>query len=122
MATKAEVRNRALQALGVIAIGATPESQDTTRVEDGFDEVYGALKDEGLVTWASTAEVPTKIVPYMVAMVAWNCVNDYGVSPARYQRLAAEAAPPPLGTDAAKKQIRELTAAQYEAIEDMTDY
>lgn len=115
MATKSEVRNRALQALGVIAIGATPQAQDATRVDAGFDEIYADIKNEGLAIWASTAAMPNEIVPHMVALVAWNCVDDYGVSPARYQRLQIAQA-------AAMPKIRALVVPAYESMENATDY
>lgn len=115
MATKAEVRNYTLQELGVLQLGQSAQSQDATEIETAYDEVYADLKSEGLAVWASTGSVPAKLVPHMVALVAYSRANTYGISNDRYMRIAAKA-----GT--AKSEIRRLVQPDYESLTEPTDY
>jgi hypothetical protein len=115
MATKAEVRNRAANDLGLLRLNQDLQAQDVTRIEAGYDEVYAQLKKEGLAIWASTAEVPDELVPHMVALVADNCLATYGVSPERFQRIKSSSIP-------AMREIRKLTAPHYPSLDNPTDY
>lgn len=119
MATKAEVRNQALNLLGVLMIGQSAQSQDATEIETAYDEVYADLKAEGLATWASTAEVPDKIAPHVVSLVALSRSETYGISDSRYQRILNRA-----GTNGmtAKREIRKITNPDYESLTEPTDY
>ena len=119
MATKAQVRDRAAGELGILRLGQSLQHQDKVRIEAAYDEVYEALKDEGLAIWASTAEVPTKLVPHVVALVADNCLNNYGVSIERYNRIKLAA-----GTDGeiAKRAIRKNITPEYESTDEPTDF
>ena len=114
--TKAEVRDRAANDLGVLPLnGDALQSQHVTRIEQAYDEVYEDLKDEGLAIWASTASVPNNIVPHMAALVANNCLGSYAVSESRYVRIKNEAS-------FAKREIRRLTAPDYVSQDEPTDY
>lgn len=115
MATAAEIRNRALRMLGVLSLAQTAESNDVTEVDAYYAEVYADLKDDGLTTWSLAAEVPTELVPHVVALVALHGTETYGPSPARYQRIVAKAA-------IAKREIRRLVTPAYESVDDPTDY
>lgn len=101
--------------LGLLRFGQDLQNQDQVRIEAAFDEVYDDLKDEGLAIWASTAAVPTELVPHMAALVAMNCTEDYGVSDSRYQRIAAKAG-------VAKREIRRLVTPAFESLEEPADY
>lgn len=115
MATKAQVKDRALTLLGRKRLGQSAPEAHSTRIGTAFDEVYQDLKDEGLAIWASTAAVPTKLVPHMTALVAINAIDDFGVSDSRYQRITARAS-------VAKREIRRLTTPPYESLEEPVDY
>ena len=88
MATKTQIRNKALRELGVLRLSQDPQDQDKVELEAAYDEVYAELKEEGLATWAATGEVPSKIVPYVVAWVAITRSGTYGILPG--QALAAK--------------------------------
>lgn len=92
MATQSEVRDRAAVDLGILRLGQSLQSQDATRITEGYAEVYAMLVDEGLAVWAMSSEVPDAIVQPVVSLVADNCLNSYGVSEIRYQRIKLEAA------------------------------
>lgn len=113
--TKTEVINRAANMLGVLAFGQSLASQDSTRITQGYNEVYAYLKNKGLATWASTASVPDELVFFMASMIAYSCINDYGVSNDRYQRISADA-------NSAEQNIRALVIPAYVSQQDPTDY
>jgi len=115
MATVAEVKKRALQLLGITRINQAAQSQDDTRIATAYTEVYEDLKEEGLATWASTGTIPDGVVPHLVALMAFNAVDEYGVSTERYQRIVGRVIP-------ATKEIRKLTTPKYESLEESTDY
>lgn len=93
MATKAVIRQRVGEDLALVPIGQDLESQDQARIDQTYDEVYELLKDRGLATWPSTAEVPTKVVPHFVLLMEEKLLNSYGVPDSRYQRIKADAGP-----------------------------
>jgi hypothetical protein len=115
MATKAETRDRAANELGLLRLGQSLQYQDQVRIESAYDEVYEQLKEDGLATWASTGSVPTKLVPHVVALVADNCLNTYGVSNDRYTRIKND-------SSVAKREIRNLITPDFESLEDPSDF
>ncbi len=119
MATKAEVRDQALELLGVLRIGQSPQDQDKVTIETAYDEVYADLKKDGLATWSSTGSVPAELVPHVAHLVAFARIDVYGVSNERYQRILAKT-----GENGwiAKREIRRLTTPDYESLEEPTDY
>lgn len=119
MATKSEVRNKAASMLGILRLNQSLQDQDATRIEEAYDEVYEDLKKEGIATWASTAEVPTAVVPHMVAYVAYNCLSTYNVPVDKYNRILNKAG---LNGDNAKREIRRLVNPQYVSQENAVDY
>lgn len=115
MATKNEIRDRAAQELGILQIGQSLQSQDDTRVSDGYDEVYAQLRKDGLAVWASTGTTPDELTPHVAALVADNCLGSYGVSPARYERVK-------LAALNGKREIRKYATQDYISQDDATDF
>jgi hypothetical protein len=113
--TKAQIRDRVANDLGILALGQSLQSQDVHRIEQAYNEVYDDLKENGLAIWALTDVVPDKVVPHIVALIAFNCLNTYGVSNDRYIRIKAN-------YDIAEKKIRELVSSEYVPMEEPTDY
>ena len=114
MATKQDIRDRAAFDLGILRLNQQLQNQDKTRIESAYAEVYDSLKLEGLATWPIEGTVPDAVTPYVVALVAKNCLGSYGVSDKRYQRIqvaATEALP----------EIRKNTVTNYISAEPM-DY
>ena len=91
MATAATIRNKASFKLGIGARGQTLEGSVSKDLDEAYDEVYARLRDEDLVNWHSTSEVPDEIVSPVVDLVAFSRVDEYGVSGERYQRIAIAA-------------------------------
>ena len=115
MATKATIRDRAANELGLLPVGQSLASQHSTRLETAYDEVYAQLKVEGLNVWASDASCADELTPHVVALVAFNCLNTYPVSGDRYQRITFTASQ-------AVSRIKALVTPEYESIEEPTDY
>lgn len=114
MTSASGIRDRAANDLGLLRLGQALQDQDKTRIESAYDEVYAQLKNEGLATWASTADVPDDLVPHVVALVAQNCLSTYGVSNDRYTRITNS-------SSSALREIRKLvaqnTSDQCEAVD-----
>lgn len=87
MATAAEIRNKAGSKLGVKAIGQVLENAVSSDLDSAYDEVYARLRDEDLVSWHSTAEVPDELVSPVVDLVAFARADEYKVNGEKYQRL-----------------------------------
>ncbi len=109
------VRDRTAELLGILPLGQSLESQDDERITQGYTEVFNYLKTKGIATWSSTADVPDDVGPWVVVLVAHNCLNGYGVSNDRYTRIMADYA-------VAEQKIRELTNIDNPSQEEPTDY
>lgn len=101
MATKAEVRNKALRKLRVLEEGGTPSSEAITDVEEAFDEIYAYLARKNAVSWDSDENVPDEAVRPFVTILAAEMADDFGAEESRYRRLQTEA----YGPDGDKENI-----------------
>jgi len=119
MATKAEMRQRVAEELSLTPVGEAIASQDATRIDATYSEVYERLKEEGLAYWASSAGVPTKVVPYYALMMEEKLARAYGTSDARYQRILSLAGQ---DGDAAMMKIARLLRPDYQSTDDVQDY
>ena len=117
--TKNEIRDRAANDLGLLRLGQDLDAQNSTRILAGYDEIYQQLKKDGLAIWASTASVPAEIAPYMIALVALNCVATFGVSDKRVERIVLTAG---IDGELAKKQIRKIVTADFVSQDEPVDY
>lgn len=87
MATAAQIRNKAGFLLGVKALGQTLTNSVSSDLDDAYTEVYARLRDEDLVSWHITQEVPDELVDPVVSLVAFARIDEYSVSDSRYQRI-----------------------------------
>ena len=115
MATVAEVKLRSLRELGVVQVNQAAPPHHNAEMQDSYDEVYAAINEQGLATWTSTAAIPNEVVPHVVALVAMNRIDTYGVSNERYNRLAGKAAGAMIG-------IRSLVNPPFESLDNPKDY
>lgn len=112
MGSKADLRQRCAEDLGLVGIGQDPEAQDTTRIDATFDEVYAFLKEKGLAMWAASGDVPTKLVPAFALMMEHKlCGISYGVPETRYNRIMTEAG---LDGKQALAAFAELAVPEYD--------
>ena len=113
--TQADIRSRAASMLGRLRLGQSLDDVLDTRLQKAYNEVYLDLKDDQIVTWAQAADLPSAMVPHVVALMAFNCTTDIGVSDDRYQRIVN-------ARNIAKREIRRLSTPQYEAVDKNEDY
>lgn len=113
--TIAKVRERTLNLLGNTVIGQGSKSHDDTRIKSAYNEVYADLKEESLAVWSKTGLVPDEVVPHLVALMAFNAVDDFGVSNERYARIVNR-------SSVAKREIRSLVTPDYESLGNPTDF
>lgn len=119
MATKQEIRDRSANDLGILRIGQSLQAQDNTRILSAYAEVWAELNAESIAPWQITESVPDELVKHVVALVALNCLNTYGVSDKRYIRIMNAA-----GDDGvkAKRAIRLLVATPYVNTDEVEQY
>jgi len=115
MATVSEVINRTASDLGLLRLGQALQAQDNTRITQAYDEVYDYLKEKGIAVWTTSGTVPDRLVPYVVSMMAENCLNTYSVSNDRYQRIMK-------AYENAEAMIHMLTTPDYASQDEPTDF
>jgi len=115
MATLARVKNRTLELLGVLTIGQKAQNKDSVKAQEAYNEVYAELKKEGIAVWSSTGNVPDSAAAHVIALAAFNLIDDYGVSNDRYNRITAKA-------QVAKAGIRRAVTPKYESLHEPDDY
>ena len=67
--TKTETGLQALQALKAVDGDATPEPNDTTVIEEAYDQIKASLYNRHLVSWDDTA-VPDDVINPLVYLIA----------------------------------------------------
>lgn len=91
MATKEQVKWRALNKLGVIANGQTMSAAQDADMDAAYGEVYNRLFDIDAITWDVDEEVPDSVSNDVVLLVAMQRVDNYSISDQRLQRIAGQA-------------------------------
>lgn len=76
MATKADVRNQALEELGVLAAGEDASAEDAVLVEARIDRLHEEYVDNGLVAFVLTS-IPAAAVDPFAILVAASCWRAY---------------------------------------------
>lgn len=114
MATKTDIRNKALKRLGVIGATQSATAEQAADLEAAYDEVYAELEAQDLAVW-DDATIPDEFVAPVVALVALARADEYGISNERYQRIAADAA-------TAHKRIIAAYQGEYTSAHKVTDY
>lgn len=123
MATKAQIKTRALRRLRVLAAGETASTDIDDIIDAAYDATYAMLAEDGTVTWGSTDDVPDEAEYAFTTLVAAQCADEFGVPEDRYRRLQAEAwGPDGAGRKCAMRKLREYSAQQYAPMETEADY
>lgn len=86
--TRAEITDRALEAVGVKAIGQSALAEDGNRGLEAFDAVYNRLRKEGLAPFVNSA-VPEWAQTQLINLIAHELIPAFGVSGGRAQILFA---------------------------------
>lgn len=119
MASKAEIRQRVGEELGIVPIGQALESQDVTRIDATYNESYELLKEKGLAAWAIAGAVPDRLVPYFALLMEFMLLTGYSVPEARYNRISTAAGP---NGESAIARIASLVTQEYDSNEGVHDF
>ncbi len=119
MATKAEVRQRVGEDLGLVPIGQTLEAQDQIRIDATYAEVYQVAKEKGLAAWASAGPIPDKCVPSFCLLMSAKLLTSYSVPESRFLRISGEAGPDGM---LAWMKLGAVAVPEYESHNEVADY
>lgn len=124
--TLTELKTAVLQELNVLATGESPVDGDATIVADKYAGLYEMLLTEGLISWASTEDVPTFAEMPITWMVAYLSVGEFGVPAQKRQELQLKGAlnlsPKLGGPSLAEQQLRRQLAANFVYAPQATEY
>ena len=104
--TKAQIGIQALEELGVLPLGQTPTADQSDKIKTAYDQVWEALDRRNIAVWGKTEDIPDAYVNPVVALVAAQRLNVFGVSNDRYARVAGAAR-------GAEDEIRRLNAGDW---------
>ncbi len=103
MATVAELRDKVLQKLEVLAVGETAEAADAELVEGFISTVHANFLAKAKIYWPSD-NTPDEAVDSMVWIIADKCKTEFGK--ANDQEITIQA-------QLAMDDIAELNASEY---------
>lgn len=114
-----ELIQRVGEDLALVPIGQSLESQDFSRVQSCYNEVYQRINKAGYATWSSVGDIPDAAVPYVAIIMQEKLLTSYSVSEIRYNRIKQDAGP---NGKVALLNLAEATLADYESVDDETSY
>jgi len=103
--TKAEVGLQCLQSMKVVDGDATPETNDTTIIEEAYDQIKAMLYTRHLVSWEDT-EVPDEVIIPLCDLMAASRLSFFS-PPADVKQMILQ------GASSAVEQITEVLAMDY---------
>lgn len=86
--TQAQLRDRVLQELGVLAAGETATAEDAELVEDVICAVHAMLRREFFVDWQLDS-IPPEVIEPLMAVNAARLAGRFGLSTERRRELLA---------------------------------
>ena len=78
--TRSDLVTEALESLGVLAAGQTPEIEDTTRVDEKIPAILADLAGREIVYVADPDNIPEAWFSALADIVAYECRIKFGVS------------------------------------------
>lgn len=99
--TKAQLRTRVLEKLGVLAAGEAASAEDAAKVDEVIDDLHEQLVQEGIAAW-TTAAIPQGLAMAMTQWVARLAAPDFGL---------ANDEPIQIQGETGEKKVRQLAAA-----------
>ena len=113
--TLAELKAAVLKKLRVLAPSQTAPSYADEIAGDAYTAVYEQLKTEKLVSWSAADDIPDDLAYQIIALVLFNCADDFHVPESRLARLERQSL-------IAMKDIRRKTSLGYVPTTAQVDY
>ena len=113
--TKTKLIKKILQKLKVLESGESPDSDQTSTVNEMYDLVYQELKSDEVVTWTESGEVPEKQAGQMIILMASRLVDEFSVPEPRASRLVLQG-------DIAHDRLYSLNSVPYVPTTDAVSY
>lgn len=85
------------------------------QVTTAYNSVYDRLLSKDLAVWAKESDIPDTYVEPVVAILAFELTEEYGVSDSRWQRLQFRALK-------AEPELRMLIFPRYVSTTEAVDY
>lgn len=86
------IRNRALEEMGLLRKGETADSAQAQSLDEAYVELYGELQEDQLTgAFTVTSGVPIQFVRPIVVLIALRRANTWRIPDARYQTIVIEA-------------------------------
>lgn len=110
-----EVKFDALELLGISQEGVAMTSAHSARMGRAYNKVFAELKNSGIATWIAAGPVPDELSVHVEAMMAFESLDAFYVSPERYDRIVKKAL-------VARPELRRLSIPDYESLEEPRDF
>lgn len=89
--TREQLIARALNKLGAVGAGQSPEAEDSALIDDALDSVVADLTARGIYSWADPDEIEDAAYEHLAQIVAVACARDFGKEPDEGVRQVSEA-------------------------------
>jgi hypothetical protein len=78
--TRRDLVDQVLENIGVLAEGQTPSAEQVDRVDKKIDPAFADLNARGVMYIGDTEEIPVEIFLQLADVVAYRCIQTFGVS------------------------------------------
>ena len=85
--SKANIALKALEVMGVKPVGQSASSDDSSDLEECYENLYEELQADGLVEWASDANVPAKYVEPIANLMGLYRSGQYDLPAENLRRI-----------------------------------
>jgi hypothetical protein len=107
--TRADLVLEALESLGALAAGQTPEIEDTTRIDEKLDSIFAKLAGLEIVYVSDPDNIPQAYFADLAKIVADECKTKFGTVGEDAAQLEREGLGVPAGTGAAAMSLKAMT-------------
>lgn len=111
--TPQELRDAALQEVGVLAAGEESEPADAALVTGWYLSLYNMLAQKGLVSWAYDEDIPPNCDRPVLWMLSHLICGAFDIKPEKAAQLAQLGALDLPSPSLGERQLRSQMAADY---------
>jgi hypothetical protein len=120
--TPTELKLAALRELRIVALGEDAPPEYVEVATSKYAALYDMLLTEGLVAWASSADIPEYAEQPLTMMLAYLCAGPLGVGPERRAELAQLGGVGLPAPSLAERQLRRQLAKSYVSYPAQSEY